>query len=43
MITMSDGWHPRIGTGNLVFKIFRQEYGDKYFYAGLESTVPFSH
>ena len=30
-------------TGNLAFKIFRQEFGENYVYAGLESIVPFSH
>jgi 7,8-dihydropterin-6-yl-methyl-4-(beta-D-ribofuranosyl)aminobenzene 5'-phosphate synthase len=30
-------------TGNLAFKIFRQEFGNNYAYAGLESEVPFSH
>ncbi len=30
-------------TGNLAFKIFRDLYGEKYNYAGVESEVPFSH
>lgn len=30
-------------TGNLAFKIFREEFGDNYSYAGLESVVQFSH
>ena len=30
-------------TGNLAFKIFRQEFGTNYSYAGLESVEPFSH
>ena len=30
-------------TGNLAFKIFREQFGQGYSYAGLESEVPFSH
>jgi 7,8-dihydropterin-6-yl-methyl-4-(beta-D-ribofuranosyl)aminobenzene 5'-phosphate synthase len=30
-------------TGNLAFKIFREEFGNNYAYAGLESEVSFSH
>jgi len=30
-------------TGNLAFKLFQQEFGNNYLYAGLESIVPFSH
>jgi 7,8-dihydropterin-6-yl-methyl-4-(beta-D-ribofuranosyl)aminobenzene 5'-phosphate synthase len=30
-------------TGNLAFKIFREQFGHGYSYAGLESEVPFSH
>lgn len=29
-------------TGNLAFKIFREQFGENYAYAGLESEVPFS-
>jgi 7,8-dihydropterin-6-yl-methyl-4-(beta-D-ribofuranosyl)aminobenzene 5'-phosphate synthase len=29
-------------TGNLAFKIFKEEFGDAYSYAGLESVVEFS-
>jgi 7,8-dihydropterin-6-yl-methyl-4-(beta-D-ribofuranosyl)aminobenzene 5'-phosphate synthase len=30
-------------TGNLAFEIFKEEFGESYFYAGLESVVQFSH
>jgi 7,8-dihydropterin-6-yl-methyl-4-(beta-D-ribofuranosyl)aminobenzene 5'-phosphate synthase len=30
-------------TGNLAFKIFKEQFGDAYSYAGLESVVEFSH
>jgi 7,8-dihydropterin-6-yl-methyl-4-(beta-D-ribofuranosyl)aminobenzene 5'-phosphate synthase len=30
-------------TGNLAFKIFREQFGSNYAYAGLESEVAFSH
>jgi len=30
-------------TGNLAFNIFKEEFGENYSYAGLESVVQFSH
>src|ERR1700727_2955733 len=30
-------------TGNLAFKIFKEQFGDAYSFAGLESVVEFSH